>query len=415
MGWKYALLFLVLAGCATKETEVNSALTSYAQPVVSAQGSANETFLLPSQDDPYSSLISAKYDEMRFGFDNNLRTLEISRLSNRQSLLPQLKPGMSARARGVVDLNVSVKQVLYDGGVFKAQHSSDDHEAVLKQVELLRELNAEASKEIETYLNYKENIEVASLLTGIAEYFQDLVDLAETRVNGGVGSDSEVSLFQLKLSEIRTDARIAEADADADLAILGAEIAEKPVAPFRFHETHLPLTIVEAIAYREFRDSALKLARKETNPQLILEGNAGYDPINGLPSSGVGLTIDSAPIAIGGNVGVKFAAQELALAEHKLKMTVKEAERQTERKRARISALQAQHLETESLMMQSKSRFHNFSDQFRAGTANLTEAASLLETMRQSMETKLRLKYRILNLQRELAEEGGHFWNISKG
>ena len=162
MGWKYALLFIVLAGCTTVETEVDSALTSFAQPVISADGDADEGFLSPSQDDPYASLISAKYEELSFGFDNNLRTLEISRLSNRQSLLPQIVPGVSAGSRGSVEVNVSVKQVLYDGGVFKAQHSSDDHEAVLRQVELLRELNAEASEEIETYLSYKENVEVAS-------------------------------------------------------------------------------------------------------------------------------------------------------------------------------------------------------------------------------------------------------------
>lgn len=413
MYYKIILFCLMLAGCAAPQTKVATSLTPFAEQVIVKENETGQSFFAPFQDAPYSTILATKYQDMRFGFDNNISTLRISRLSNQQNRLPQLQPGVALRPSGNVELNLKFRQVLFDGGVYKAQHSSDDHEAVVRQIKLLRELNTEASKEVEIFLNYKENMELHVLLAKLLSHFQALADLAQTRVDGGIGSMSEVSLFQLKLSEVRTDARIANADAHADLMVLGPEIAKQPVAPFRFRQTHLPLSIVEAIAQREYKESALLLSRKETNPQVVLEGHGGYDPVKGLPSSDLGLKVNSAPIAFGGNVGVKSAMQELAMADHVLKTTVKDAERKTERIRIRIKALKSQQIETKNLTSQATTRFHSFKSQFRAGTANLTEAAGLLETMRQSMETQLRLKYEILNLERQLAEEGGHFWNLA--
>jgi len=414
MDWKYACVFVALAGCAAPETEVHSALRPYADPVVATDAKQLGSYLSPAQSGPYSAILDAKYQDMRFGFDNNFRTLKISRLGNLQSLLPQLQPGARATAGGGVEVNLRLEQVIFDGGVYRAKHASDDHAAILRQILHLRDLNGKASEELSVFLSYQQNTETHALLTRLSSYFDDLLHLADTRVKGGIGAASEVSLFQLKLSEIETDARIAEADAAADLASLAVDVVGIQADEFQFHDTHLPLAILEAIANRDLKESELKLAKSEAVPQVVLEGSAGFDVLTGLPTTNAGVSVDSSPIAIGGNVGVKYAKQELAMADYELRTAIKEAERETRRIKARITALQDQLVQTENLAKQAKARFYGFSDQFRAGSASISEAAGLLETMRQSQETQVRLKYQILDYQRQLAEQGGHFWHIGQ-
>jgi len=120
--------------------------------------------------------------------------------------------------------------------------------------------------------------------------------------------------------------------------------------------------------------------------------------------------VDSNPIAIGGNVDVKRAEQALALAEYDLNSALKDAQRQEQALRAKISSLQDQLRQTERLTAKTIDRFDAFEEQFQAGTSSLGEAAGLLETRKQSAESEVRLKYELLDAQRELAAMSGAFW-----
>ena len=413
MKLKFLIAFLGLSACANVQSAVEPPLVPLAEAVLSTEKSSQpETFFVPAQPDPYAKILSSNYDELSFGFDNNLRSLEISRLSGRQSRLPQIRPGAQASANGNLEIGVEVRQLLFDGGVSRAQYQSDDHAAVLRQVELLQDLNRQSSQEISVFLSYQQNLETEVLLTRLSRHIEGLLNLAETRVKGGVGTESDVSLFALRLYEIETDAKIARANAQADLAALNTEVKQTEPVEFTFRKSHLPLSVVAAIADLQNARSSLNLAKKERNPQLVLDGRAGLDPLTGLPTSNVGLAVETETISIGGNVAVKRAEEEVRLAEHNLEREVRLAERETTRLRGRLDALKAQLEQTKQLSERAHNRFASFSSQFQAGTSQLTEAAGLVQTMRSSLESVTVLKFEILNLQRQLAEQGGHFWGI---
>lgn len=402
---------LMLAGCANIKTDIDPDLQPIADTVLEVpEGPSKPAFFAPAQPEPYASILDKKYQELKFGVDNNQRTLEISRLSNKQMLLPQFIPGASVGTNNV--LNLQVQQVLFDGGMYRAKFKADDHLAVMRQIEFLLDLNKKASDDIAIFLSYRKNVELEKVLTDTSSYLSDLLRLAMTRADGGVGSSSDVSLFELKLSEMKTDAQIARADAQSDLVALGEEKITSKAVDFKMADDHLPLSIIQAIATLAHAKSDLELAKKERNPKVILEGRIGMDPFFGTPRSNIGISMDKDPITLGGNTNVMSAKQKVLLEQHNLEVAVRDAQRDTARIRARLTALKSQLNETITLSRVARSRFDDFSKQFQAGTANLSEAAGLVQTLRQSAEKKVTLKYQIFDLQRQLAQQGGHFWKF---
>lgn len=405
------LAVLTLAGCASLDTKVNPQLQPIASTVLATKNmSTRPATIYPAQPEPYSSILEKKYSELKFGADNNLRNLEISRLGNMQSRLPQISPGASLGTNNA--LNLRVQQVVFDGGVYRAQFHADDHLAILRQIEFLNDLNKKSSDDIAIFLSYQKNVELEKNLMQTATYLGSLLNLATTRASGGVGDASDVSLFELKLSEIKAEASIARADAQSDLVALGVKSIKSGAVDFKLSDKHLPLSIVHAMAKLEHAKSSLELAKKQRIPKVVLEGRVGMDPFFGIPQSNVGLSIDKDPIAIGGNTKIMAARQNVQLENHNLEMATRDAQRETARIRARIAALGSQLAETDQLSQFARSRFDDFYNQFKAGTANLTEAVGLISTLRQSTEKKVTLKYQIFDLQRQLAEQGGHFWKF---
>lgn len=413
MAWRYAIIFVGLTACATVDTPVHRDLTDYSAPLkVQSDGSNATQTIAAVQPEPYSTILRSQYKDMRVVFDQNFQTLRIARLSNKQSRLPQIKPGANVGTSGGANVTLGLRQVIYDGGVYRAQFASDDHNAILRQIELFQDLNRKASDEISVYLNYRKNLERHALLNRLTKHLQSLFELSDTRVKGGITAESEVSLFRLKLSEIRTDARIALSDAQADKAVIGDYPIKSKAKPFRFFENRLPLTVLNAKAGVEAKRSEFELAKKQAVPKVVLDAKAGIQPSTWLTQTSANIAVETDPISFGGNVTIQRARQEFILAQHELTTAIKEAEREKLRLTMRLSALQEQAAETEELSKQAQYRFDGFSNEFQAGTANLTEAVGILETLRQSLESKVRLRFEILDIQRQLAEFEGHFWDL---
>ena len=406
---------LTVAGCSVGPTQIDPSLSRIAAPVLEkteALDAPAAPFATPAQPAPYSTILAARYDELRYGFDNNLRALKISRLGNTQSLLPKVQPGAQIATSGRAELSLGINQVLYDGGVYRAKYASDDHAAVLRQVELLLKLNAEASEDIATFLSYRQNREKEQILRQLGHVIQGVLKTAHMRADAGIASQSDASLFSLKLYEIEADAEIARADAEADLSALDVDVHKLEETDFHFGDGYLPISVIHAIAKRDAAKSDLELAKKERNPRVALDGRMGLDPLTGLPSQNVLLDVQSKPMTLGGDVNVQHAREALRLADYELDREIRDAERESSRISARLEALRVQLRQTQGLIAKSDARFKQFRTNFLAGTSQLTEAAGLVETLRKSKEAEVSLRYEILNLQRQLAEHGGHFWDM---
>lgn len=409
-----AAMGLVVSGCATSDLPtMDERLERVGTALFEAADKETPASLIKtSQPEPYASIVRQNVSEMQFRFDDNLKTLDIDRLRVRQSRLPQIAPGLSTGSGGAASVELNIRQVLFSGNLSEAMFHEADVEAVGRQIALLETLNDDINDDIETYLSYRENLERAELLGDLQGRLGELLEIAETRLEGGVGTADEVALFQLELTEIETEELIARSNAQVDRSAL--EDINVSLAPRRFSQkdTLLPTEVLAAIAERDQARSGLAVAQEQTVPRVVLAANAGIEATTGIPSRNAGLRVEANPINFGGNADVLSAEQAVFFAERELEDTVTEVSRETRRLLQQISALQSQEVQTTKLADQAEARLDAFREQFEAGTSGITEAAGLVDILRRSLEQKVDVRYQILNLQNQLASTMGHYWTF---
>lgn len=407
-------LAVFLAGCSSALPTIDARLEAVAKPLLDEENDDRQAFFLKtSQPEPYAAIIRRNVEEIQFRFDDNLRTLEIARLRVKQGRLPQITPGLSTGLGGVAAVELNIRQVLFNGDLSKAMFHDADFQAVKRHIELLDALNSDILEDIETYLSYRENLERNELLTDLASRLEKLLSTAETRLEGGIGTVDDVTLFKLELTEVETEALIAKSDADVDLSAL--ENINASLAPRSFvNKSGLPpIEVLAAIAERDAARSNLAVIKEEAEPRVVVVANAGFDTATGSPTKNAGLRVEADPISFGGNTNIMSAEQEVFLAERELERALTDVSRETRRLLQQIAALKAQRTQTDFLVEQTQERLEDFRDQFLAGTSGLPEAAGLVDTLRRSLEQKVEVRYRILRLQGELCANLGHFWDVT--
>jgi len=381
-----ALSTAVLAGCTAVIPELDSALDPVSQPLLATSiETGNTPVLEPAQTGAYASIIETNFAEVRFRFDSNFEELRINRLGAQQTRLPKIIPGASANVNGSATLQVGVRQPLFNKNSYEAQFRDADIQAVRRQIILLQALNDEVSEDIETYFSYHRNLERTEFLADLAVQLEDLLGLAETRFDGGIGTASEVSLFQLELTDIETEAQISRSNAAVDLAELEDMDVSSPPQPFKRLDVHLPIDVLFAIADRDQRKSDLHVARVANEPKVVLEAQAGYDFTTGLPTSRAGVSVDTDEIELGGDTDILLAEQNLFLAEREVVEAFSDLESDIQRTLEQISALEDQQVQTDLLAQQAQGRLDAFDLQFQSGQSSLTEAASLIDVLRGSL------------------------------
>jgi len=390
------LAILTMAGCTSIVTDLGAELEPIAQPLL-ATDSEDQTAPLPSinQPEPYASIIAQNLGEMGFRFDGNLRDLQIARLKTDQSRLPSFTPGASANVDGSTIAQLGMRQVLFAGGLYEAQFHDADVRAVVRQLELLEAVSKDASSDIDAYLSYHKNLELQSMLTDFSTRLEDLLDLADRRLQGG-----------------NTEAQIAASNASVDLASLSGIDVSAPPTDFSYNSDRLPLQVLTSMAKTHEARSALQLAQKSAQPNVVLNASVGLDLKTRLPNRNAGIAIEAEPIAIGGNVDILAAEQNVFLASNELNETRNELQRETQKLVQQIAALRVQSAQSDALVGQASSRLDTFEDRFLAGSSSLSEAAGLVDTLRRSMESSVDVRYRIYDLQRKLAEISGAYWSL---
>lgn len=409
------LIFLTaLAGCSVVEHQLDPSLDQAAESLLAQDLNVqNERFLRSNQPAPYQGIILQKYTEFEQEFQGNLDELAILQVRAKQNKLPQFTPSASARANGSVSANIGVRQALFAGQLYEAEFHDANVQAISQQVTVLQALNQETSQDLKLLLDYRENVEVKAMLDRLATELEKLLDLARLRSRGGLVTADEVALFELNLTEIRTDATIAYSNAKVALADLPQVDTTAALVNFHSEPDQIPIDLLVALTERELARSELRLSHASSQPKVAIEGSGGIDLLTGKPLSRAGLVVESDPITLGGNTTLQLAELKLRLAERKLAETVSDLAQETARREMQIQALESQLGAASNLMRQASIRLDSFPNQFAAGSADLPEAIGLVDTLRRSMESQIRTKYEILNLRREIAEDLGDFWSFS--
>jgi len=407
------IILLCTTACTGNPIPTDPALGSVVDPLFerASQETAPEINISVNQAEPYAAIISQNFDERRFVFDSNARQLQLSNFGSQQIRYPQFRPGGQIRANGTTSLSLNVSQSLYDGGAAEAQKFAGQTTAITREIENLALLNDNIAEDILEYLNYHRNLKTVSVLGGFSGQLRDLLDLAETRFSGGIGTANEVSLFQLQLAEIETDIAIARSNAELAISRLVTHDVEKlrakPTQP-QLLEDRIPLEVMAALAARESSRSALEIARSNVLPQVSAVANVGFDPRSGLPTDDIGIDVSvNDPITFGGNTNLRIAEEDLQLAELDLAEATQDVQLQIRQLLQEFSALQAQQAQTASLADQAQARLDGFEELFLAGEAGITEAVSLIDTVQSTAATQIDLEFQLIETQVEVARLSG--------
>jgi len=385
---------LFLGACALPEPVVDPSLAPIAAPLIESTNSELDG-----------------ENEAKFDFSTSMpQPYSLTRDGTTQAYLPQMQPGVRVDFDGDTNATLSVTQLLFDGNQREARVRLGDAQAVQKHVDLVAETNDEISDDIRTYLSYWEHKETEKLLKEVADWVEDILATAQTRATGGIGKASEVSLFQLKLNELRADAAIAASQAKIDqISLEDTPVTVKPIAvPYKTDVT--PILVSQRLAAREVAQFEYALKQRQSTPSVSLRGDAGYNFDEDDTTTDTGLSIDGEPMTFGRPAQTALAEEALSLAQSELRQAVKETAHDIKRQEAQIRALKTQHAQSKALLSQAKERLEGFPDLFSAGSASLTEATSLADSLRRAYETEIETRYRIMNLQREIARQSGSFW-----
>lgn len=365
-----------------------------------------------AQPEPYAQIIIANYKTQSFRLENNARRLEFSRFGSLELMYPQVHPGLRVGTTGNAVIRLDISQTLYDGGLSSAQAFNAEALAIARQIDILSQLDDDIVEDISQYLDYHQGLETVALLTQTSGQLNELLDLAEVRIDGGIGTNDEVALFALKVAEIDTDIQIAQSKADLArgyLAQYSSKDLDVPPSTLAFEENRPPLLLMAALADRELARSEYEIARSKARPQVSLEGSVAIDLAIGKSVPGVTLDIGrDDPISLFGNKELQLAAEEFSFKDLELQEATREVELEAQQLISEISALQEQLARTEDLAMQSQDRLDEFQDRFLSGTATIGEAVSLIDTVDRVLDSKISIKYRVLAAELKLASLTGN-------
>lgn len=404
---------VAVAGCSAELPTIDSRLQPVSESLLHKRDeSTSSAPLKTAQPEPYASIIRQNITDVEFRFDDNLRALEIARLRVRQSRLPQITPGLSTGSGGVAAVDLNIRQVLFNGDLSDAMFHDANIDAVGRHIELLDSLNDNILEDIGTFLSYRENLERSELLNELSGELEALLGIAETRLEGGIGTADDVALFKLELAEIETEALIARSDAEVDRETLENIDVSLAARSFAQSGNLPPMDVLAAVADRDAARSNLAVLQEEIEPRVVVAASAGIDAATGTPSRNAGLRVEAAPLSFGGNADVLAAKQAVTLADRELEETVSDVSRDTRRLLQQIEALKAQENQTKKLAGQAEDRLEAFREEFQAGSASLTEAAGLVDILRRTLERKVDVRYAILDRQSQLAAILGHFWSL---
>jgi len=410
--YKTAILTVLVSGCTAPPAQVTNELMPVATPMLSYAQSEEEAKLTYSatQAEPYATFVQENLDDIRYKIESNARSFRLSRRSAEQDYSPQFKPGLRVGFEGSTELTLTMTQILFDSNRFEARIRRSDAEAIERHLRLLMEVNDDVSGDIKSYLSYWQNQETEAMLLDVAAWIAKILETAITRQEGGIGKASEVSLFQLKLDEITTDAEIAAAQSEIDKLDLDEGAVKRRPVPLKFNVQRTPIDVYLALARREVTKFDLDLVKREQRPSISIRGDSSYDIRNNRSDSEGGIAVDAKPTTLGRSAKVDLAEEAFKLAAQDVEESKADAKKELLRIQAQIFSLRVQREKAGNLKKLAKARLDGFLEQFQAGSANLTEATSLADTLKRAAESEIQVKYRIFDQQRELARLTGSFW-----
>jgi len=329
----------------------------------------------------------------------------------RRSVLPQVTPASSIDDDGNVIFRLLIEQVIFDGGRFKAGNKILDAEQAVAFAEFAIEYSERISTAVDAYFRQYMHSSFTQASEDYLKRYSAFQEMARRRLEGGVGSQSELGIFELKQAEAQADLSrdIAETEA-AKLelqSLIGKPIAiSPPLIDFGDLSGNIPPIVARAIAESNIATGELSAERAESLPRLSVRGSVGAGTSQGLGfddrinSYAADLQL-SKPLTWGSDYGLKAAGAAVDAANAVVEEERRDADLQLRVLDIRIANLTEQLQISDTLAQQAKSRVDDFEKQFLGGAVGIVEAVGIIDTYKRIVRSQIESRFNLLSAQRE--------------
>ena len=332
----------------------------------------------------------------------------------RRTVLPQVTPVASVDDFGNLIGRLQIEQVLFDGGRLRAGNNILDAEQAIAFADYAIQFNERVGLAIDAYFRLFRAQASTQLHRQIAQQYATLESMAQRRFAGGVGSKSELSLFELKRFEAETQAENSEEDVHSARIELERQTGrafeiEPPLIEITEDNTRIPPLLARAMAESRRATQELSSERAERLPRISLRGSFGAGSSQG---AGFSDRLDAfaadvqltRPLTWGRDYGLKAASSEAEASRAMISETRRDTDLRLNTLDLQIVNLGRQHQRTTTLLNQASERVDGFRAQFLGGSSNIIEAVSIIDTFSRIARNALDIRFRLLSTQREKVE-----------
>lgn len=361
----------------------------------------------------YGGLASRVLANNQTGGDLALRAARLNSEANRSQLFPQVQPVASIDQDGSPVARIELSQIIYSNGQFQAERDVLRAAEIEALAQLLLDSNQRVADVIGDYIDINFFRQSAGVAGELEKKYANLVNQAERRVAGGIGDDTEVATFRLKLLEAQSDRQ--ENAANQRLATQrlndltqGATLPASPPAIQNVAAKSVPPELVLLYAQSAAAQGRIAQERANRRPRISLEAFTGRDIRESESEDGVSLGVGfNVPLGVRRGLPVEAAETEFLALQAEIETTERDLNREVSQLQATIQSDRAQVNTLRELAKTAENRVKNFDEQFLSGAVSLEEAVSVLETFKRAELDLVQTRSDILRAQVEIARING--------
>ncbi len=350
--------------------------------------------------------------KQQFSSYHDLQGAALRREAHKQNLLPQVTPVTSLNKDGDGVARLLVEQTLWDNGRYKAGKNflsaSEARATSLYRIQA----NERVADGIDAVLQYQKYNQLISLMDQLLMKYSVMNEMAVSRVQGGIGRRAEQSIFELKLLQIeaeKKDFSVKLKQSESTIQRLVGDVSSLGLnASFPLPEIALALPvgndlntipeISEVLAEIDERKAELAQEKADGRPELRLSASAGDGTDLGLGADDqinnatLGFSFTK-PLYWGANRKIKALEENVVAGEIKLSEQLVELEGQLFTLEQQSQFLHEALPEKKRIRELAEKRVEYFEQDFKAGTATMLEAVSILETAKSLSTQYIEAKY----------------------
>jgi outer membrane protein TolC len=411
-------LILVLSACAgAKDRESVSPAEVASKPLLQedAEGALKITpdgvFL--ASNPAYGPFARRVLETSPLSGPSSVRAARLSSQALDQTLLPQFTPTASINEDGNPVGRIGISQIIYSNGQFQAEKQTLRAGEIEALAGYLIEANQRVADALLIYAEIDFHRQMAGITGKLEAEYAELTAQAERRVSGGVGDQTEVETFKLKLLEARSDTQESRANqrlAEAELADLTAGLAMPTQPPVlrSVSATSEPPELILLYAQSDATQGSIASERARRRPSFSLEAFTERDFETGDTDDGVSIGIGvSVPLSLRNDLEIKAAEAELDGIEAEIVTTRQDIQRRIVQFQASIQRDVGLIEILSDLVNLAEARVDSFEEKFLSGAVSLEEAVSVLETYQRSKADLVQARDDIFSARVEIARTYG--------